>query len=110
MNDLIRPSLYGAYHRIVPVSGSSRQRKRAKLADVVGPICESGDFLGKDRTIISEEGDYLAVLGAGAYSFSMSSNYNSRPRAAEVLVKNGRAYLVRKREYYSDLVIKEILV
>ncbi|MFH1362615.1 MAG: diaminopimelate decarboxylase [Candidatus Omnitrophota bacterium] len=105
MNDLIRPSLYGAYHKIVPLKKKSNfEFRKSKLADVVGPICESGDFLGKDRDLNVKEGDFLAVMAAGAYSFSMSSNYNSRPRAAEVLVKNGKAYLVRRRESYTDLV------
>jgi len=111
MNDLIRPALYGAYHRIVPlkrrVSSGSRQ---LKLADVVGPICESSDFLGKERKIDVKEGDYVAVLGAGGYGFSMSSNYNSRPRAAEVLVKNNKVHLIRKRQTYKDLIAGEVIV
>lgn len=111
MNDLIRPSLYEAYHKIIPlVRRKKAENKRQKLVDVVGPVCESGDFLGKDRYLELKEGDYLAVLGCGAYGFSMSSNYNSRPRAAEVLVKNNRAYLVNKRETYKDLVDKEALI
>jgi len=108
MNDIIRPSLYGAYHNIVPIKRSKeaekqRSRELRKLADVVGPICESGDFLGKARDLNVCRGDYLAVMGAGAYCFSMSSNYNSRPRAAEVLVKNNKVYTIRKRENYADL-------
>ncbi len=102
MNDLIRPSLYGAYHEILPVR---KGRGRPVVADVVGPVCEAGDFLAKDRKIREPRpGEYLAVMGAGAYGFSMSSNYNSRPRAAEVLVDGGRAWLVRERETYEDLV------
>ena len=102
MNDLIRPSLYDAYHQIVPVV----RKQRAKiLADIVGPICESGDFLAKDRELSSvKAGEYLAAMSAGAYGFSMSSNYNSRPRAAEVLVKGKEHVLIRKRETYEDLV------
>ena len=103
MNDLARPSLYGAYHKIVPLTKGSSERV-IKSADIVGPVCESGDFLGKGRKIKAKAGDYIAVLGAGAYGFSMSSNYNSRPRVAEVLVKNGQAYLIRKRENYQDLI------
>lgn len=112
MNDLIRPSLYEAYHNIVPLK-KSRQlagKESKKLADVVGPICESGDFLGKGRKLNVAEGEYLAVMAAGAYSFSMSSNYNSRPRAAEILVKNNKVYRIRRREKYTDLVKGERII
>jgi len=109
MNDLARPSLYRAYHKIVPLTKGTSV-KVVKSADIVGPVCESGDFLGKGRKIKAKAGDYIAVLGAGAYGFSMSSNYNSRPRVAEVLVKNGRAYLIRKRENYRDLIKGEVIV
>jgi len=110
MNDLIRPSLYEAYHTIVPLSLSAKSTNEIpKKADVVGPICESGDFLGKDRDLDVKAQDYLAVLGAGAYGFVMSSNYNSRPRVAEVLVKGKEVKLIRKRETYKDLVAKEIV-
>ncbi len=102
MNDLMRPSLYNAFHKVVPVK---RLRRKKALADVVGPICESGDFLAKDRQLpIMHQGELLAVMSAGAYGFSMSSNYNSRPRAAEVLVNGKQHYLIRKRETYQDLV------
>ena len=102
MNDLIRPSLYEAYHHIVPVV---RRRREKILCDVVGPICESGDFLAKERELVKvKQGEYLAVMSAGAYGFSMSSNYNSRPRAAEVLVKGKKHFLIRRRETYDDLV------
>ena len=105
MNDLIRPSLYDAYHHIDCVV---RKRRRRILCDVVGPICESGDFLAKGRELSRiERGEYLAVMSAGAYGFSMSSNYNSRPRAAEVLVKGKEHVLIRKRETYDDLVSNE---
>jgi diaminopimelate decarboxylase len=106
MNDLIRPSLYHAYHDIKPlVEPSSPERE---TYDVVGPICESGDFLAKDRSLpIIQPGEYLAVLGAGAYGFSMSSHYNSRPRAAEVIVRKTEYFVVRERETYSDLVKSE---
>lgn len=103
MNDLIRPSLYEAYHDIRPVVESAAAAEA--VFDVVGPICESGDFLAKDRKLPElKKGALLAVMGAGAYGFSMSSNYNSRPRAAEVLVKGNDYYIVRERETYEDLV------
>lgn len=102
MNDLIRPSLYEAYHEVRPVK---RSRRKKIVADIVGPICESGDFLAKDRELpLPEEGDLLAVLSSGAYGFTMSSNYNSRCRAAEVLVHGSHYDVVRERERYSDLM------
>jgi diaminopimelate decarboxylase len=102
MNDLIRPSLYGGYHRIEPVAPRTGP---VDVADVVGPVCESSDFLGKDRELPPlERGDLLAVRSAGAYGFVMSSNYNSRPRAAEVLVDGARFGVVRARETEADLV------
>ena len=102
MNDLIRPALYGAYHEIVPV----RQNDRAKSkVDVVGPVCETGDFLARDREMAAVlPGDLLALHSAGAYGFVQSSNYNSRPRAAEVLVDGNTWAVVRRRETYQDLV------
>jgi len=102
MNDLIRPSFYEAYHGILPLS-QARGGKKA-LVDVVGPICESADFLAKDRPMaLPAPGDLLAVRSAGAYGFTMSSNYNARPRAAEVLVDGKRWHVVRQRESFSDL-------
>jgi diaminopimelate decarboxylase len=102
MNDLMRPTLYDAFHAIEPVISS---KGRQITADVVGPICESGDFLALDRKIADvSKGDLLAVMSAGAYGFIMSSNYCSRPRAAEVMVKDDRFYIVRERESYMDLV------
>lgn len=105
MNDLIRPSLYGSYHRIAPV----RERGGAEiLADVVGPICESSDFLAKNRSLPPvAQGDLLAAFSAGAYGFVMSSQYNSRPRAAEVMVEGDRHMLVRGRETYNELLALE---
>ncbi|HEY5461013.1 MAG TPA: hypothetical protein VIJ89_04605, partial [Deferrimonas sp.] len=101
MNDLARPSLYGSYHAILPV-GKARRGK--VTADVVGPICESGDFLAKDRAMPPcRGGDLLAVMSAGAYGFSMSSNYNTRPRAAEVMVSGNRFEVVRVRETVREL-------
>jgi diaminopimelate decarboxylase len=109
MNDLMRPSLYGAYHEILPLRQRRFSATRHKF-DVVGPICESGDFLAKDRLLpIVAEGEYMAVMGAGGYGFSMSSNYNARPRCAEVMVIKGKAYIVRARETYKDLVRGETI-
>ena len=106
MNDLIRPSLYGAYHEVVPVNG---KRKAKMVADIVGPVCESGDFLAHDRRLARvEAGDYVAVLGTGAYGFTMSSNYNARPRACEVLVEGKTFRVVRRRETYEDLIRQEV--
>ncbi|MCL5270142.1 MAG: diaminopimelate decarboxylase [bacterium] len=107
MNDLIRPSLYSAFHRILPVEA---RRGRVRTYDVVGPICESGDFLGKDRQLpLLRAGDLLVVCDAGAYGMAMASNYNSRPRAAEVLVRGGRHHLIRRREKVEDLVAPEAI-
>jgi len=104
MNDLLRPSLYQAYHHIEPVAQRDSQPVRL---DVVGPICESGDWLGRDRLLAIEQGDLLAILAAGAYGSVMGSNYNSRPRAAEVLLDRGKAYVVRERETIPDLMAGE---
>ena len=104
MNDLIRPSLYNAYHDIRPVSEALLHRPK-HMVDVVGPVCESGDFLAKDRTLPDvKPGDLLAVMSAGAYGFVMASNYNSRPRVPEVLVKDGEVHVIRTRENYDDLI------
>lgn len=101
MNDLIRPALYSAWMNIVPVVINNTLNKQ--LYDVVGPVCETGDFLGKDRELALSEGDLLAVRSAGAYGFTMSSNYNSRPRAAEIMVDGARCHLIRAREQWQDL-------
>ena len=104
MNDLIRPSLYGAYHEIRPLSEAVLHRGKHQV-DVVGPVCESGDFLAKDRSLPDvRPGEVLAVMSAGAYGFVMSSNYNSRPRVPEALVKDGEIHVIRARESYDDLV------
>jgi diaminopimelate decarboxylase len=106
MNDLIRPALYQAYHEIVPVT-PPRGRRRI-TADVVGPVCETGDFFARDRAIAPlRPGDLVALLDAGAYGMSLASNYNSRPRAAEVLVQGRRARLIRRRESMDDLLKTE---
>ena len=108
MNDLIRPSLYGAYHEIRPVYEVPNAKTRT--VDVVGPVCESSDFLAKDRAMPEvKAGDLLAVMSAGAYGFTMASNYNSRPRVPEVLVKGGEMHVIRSREEYGDLVRGETI-
>ena len=104
MNDLMRPALYEAYHAIVPTQTSNVS---PRLYDVVGPVCESGDWLGKDRMLAISEGDVLAILSAGAYGFVMASNYNTRGRAAEVMIDGNQAFLVRERETVSSLYEKE---
>ena len=102
MNDLVRPSLYNSYHQIRPVIEKEREEI---IADVVGPICESGDYLAKGRKIFRfERGELMAVMSAGAYGFTMSSNYNSRGRIPEVLVSDGQFFVIRKREVYADLI------
>ncbi|MBL1375738.1 diaminopimelate decarboxylase [Zobellella iuensis] len=101
MNDLIRPALYSAWQAIIPVD--STLQREAAVYDVVGPVCETGDFIGKDRTLAITEGDLLAVRSAGAYGFVMASNYNSRPRAAEVMVDGEQAFVVREREQLTEL-------
>ncbi len=112
MNDLIRPSLYGSFQGILPVAKGEEEEI---VADVVGPICESGDFIAKDRRMPKfKPGDLMAVMSAGAYGFSMSSNYNARPKVCEVLARGDRFHLIRERESYDDLIrgesIPEFLV
>lgn len=105
MNDLIRPSLYNAYHQIIPLTQPQGEKSPA---DIVGPICESGDYLGKNIELPPlKEGDILAILSSGAYGFSMSSNYNTRPRCAEVAISQGKIKLIRKRETFEDLIALE---
>ena len=107
MNDMLRPTLYGSHHSIVPVVERDAERR---IVDIVGPICESGDFLARDREIVMpREGDLLAVMSAGAYGMTMSSNYNSRLRAAEVLVYNDDIRLITRRETIEDLVARELM-
>jgi diaminopimelate decarboxylase len=106
MNDLIRPALYSAYHDILPLRETNAP---TSTVDVVGPVCETGDFLAKDRELPEVmPGDMLAISTAGAYGFVQSSNYNARPRAAEVLVEESSWRIVRKRETYEDLVRGEL--
>jgi diaminopimelate decarboxylase len=107
MNDLLRPSLYDAHHEVRPI----KEGTTTASADLVGPVCESGDYLARDRVNLPDaaEGDLLVLMSAGAYSFSMSSNYNSRPRPAEVLVRGDRWAVVRERESYADLVRGELI-
>ncbi|PPC97671.1 diaminopimelate decarboxylase [Methylotenera mobilis] len=104
MNDLMRPALYDAYHDIKAVKPRT---EASVIYEIVGPVCESGDFLGHDRALALQEGDLLAIMSAGAYGMSMSSNYNTRPRAAEVMVDNDQCHLVRKREEIADLFAGE---
>ena len=104
MNDLIRPALYKAWHEVLPVT---RNTGPGELYDVVGPVCETGDFLAQDRRLSARAGELLAIMSAGAYAMAMSSNYNSRPRAAEVLVDGAADHLVRERETIKDLFAKE---
>ena len=113
MNDLVRPSFYGSYHKMWPIKShvpfTVDESESMLPADVVGPICESGDFLAKDRPLPQiEEGELLAVFGAGAYGMSMASNYNARPRAAEVMVNGEKWRVVRRRETYEDLIRPEV--
>jgi diaminopimelate decarboxylase len=105
MNDLLRPALYDAYHEVLPVAEGSRGPGRRY--DVVGPVCESGDFLARDRELALAEGDLLAIMSAGAYGMSMSSNYNSRPRAAEVMADGAQWHLIRSRESIAGLFAGE---
>jgi len=105
MNDLMRPSLYEAWHDVLPVDASAQ--REAAAWDVVGPVCESGDWLARGRRLAIGEGDLLAIMSAGAYGMAMSSNYNTRPRGAEVLVSGDKAVLVRERERVEDLFARE---
>ena len=108
MNDLMRPALYGAWQAIDPVNRKSSEP--AKIYDVVGPICETGDFLGKNRELSLKQGDLLAIRSAGAYGFTMSSNYNSRPRVAEIMVDGSRHQVVRQRETIEQLFANETIL
>ncbi|MCK5001788.1 MAG: diaminopimelate decarboxylase [Gammaproteobacteria bacterium] len=108
MNDLMRPALYGAWQEIVPLV--PRENESTQSYDVVGPICETGDFLGKDRELALQQGDYLAVRSSGAYGFGMSSNYNSRPRVAEIMVDGDRAQIIRQRETMTQLFSDESIL
>ena len=107
MNDLIRPALYDAWHEVLPVV---RREAPARRYDVVGPVCESADFIARDRTLAVASGDLLAIMSAGAYGMTMSSNYNSRPRAPEVMVEGSRPWLVRERESTDSLFASERLL
>jgi diaminopimelate decarboxylase len=106
MNDLMRPALYDAWHEVLPVAKGGG----GKPYEVVGPVCESGDFLARARTLALGEGDLLAIMTAGAYGMSMSSNYNTRPRAAEVMVDGAETHLIRERETVSELMAREMLL
>lgn len=109
MNDLIRPAFYKSYHRIIPVIETGELE--GLTADIVGPICEDGDFFARDRLLPKPNiGDLLAILDAGAYGFAMSSNYNMRPRIAEIMAMDGKYHIIRKRESYEDLINKEVIL
>ncbi len=108
MNDLIRPALYQAWQKIIPVQ--KKDNPSTQRYDVVGPICETADFLGKDRDLDLQQGDLLAIRSAGAYGFTMSSNYNTRPRVAEILVDGEKSYVIRQRETIESLFINETLL
>jgi len=107
MNDLIRPTLYDAFHAVVPVVQRAEQ---AVCYDVVGPVCESGDWLAKARPLAIAQGDLLAVLCAGAYGMTMASNYNTRVRPCEVLIDGEHAHVIRERERFADLIAHERIV
>jgi diaminopimelate decarboxylase len=107
MTELMRPALYEAHHGIVPVQTKSGT---AMTYDVVGPVCESGDWLGRDRSLAVKEGDLLAILSAGAYGFVMASNYNTRPKPAEIMVDGKNVYVIRKRENTKDLFASEAVL
>lgn len=110
MNDLIRPALYDAYHQILPLRATSYKLRATEKVDVVGPICESADFFAKERRVPKvKEGDYLAIMSAGAYGFSMASNYNSRLQVEEVMVVKDEVFVIRKRQTYDDLISNEII-
>jgi diaminopimelate decarboxylase len=106
MNDLLRPALYDAWHEVMPVKAGSGNT----LYEIVGPVCETGDFLARARPLALKEGNHLAIMAAGAYGMSMSSNYNSRPRAAEVMVDGATVHLIREREAVSELMAREMLL
>jgi diaminopimelate decarboxylase len=109
MNDLIRPALYGAYHQIVAVTESKNAAANLEVTDIVGPVCETGDFFARDRELaVIHEGELLAILDAGAYGMVLASNYNTRPRPAEVLVSGKSAKIIRQREKVSDLLRAEL--
>jgi diaminopimelate decarboxylase len=107
MNDLMRPALYDAWHQVLPVNASE---EAGKSYEIVGPVCESGDFLARDRRLALQEGDLLAIMSAGAYGMSMSSNYNTRPRAVEVMVDGTASHLIRERETVEELIAHEHLL
>jgi len=110
MNDLMRPALYDAWHDIVKVSSRDSAGEESMPYEIVGPVCESGDFLGHDRLLALREGDLLAILSAGAYGMAMASNYNSRPRAAEVMIDGSSMHLIRRREDVAELFALETVL
>ncbi|OWW21516.1 hypothetical protein AYR66_20510 [Noviherbaspirillum denitrificans] len=107
MNDLMRPAMYEAWHGVQPVV---QREGKAKTYDIVGPVCESGDWLARERSLAIEQGDLLAIMSAGAYGMTMSSNYNTRGRAAEVMVDGDQVHLIRRRENPGELFALETLL
>src|SRR4029077_10443412 len=108
MNDLIRPALYGAYHEIVPVAQSTESGAKTEVTDIVGPVCETGDFFARDREMpVVDEGRLLAILDVGAYGMVLTSNYNTRPRPAEILVSGKSVKVIQRRETIADLLRNE---
>ena len=110
MNDLMRPALYDAWHDILRVGADATASAQTRSYEIVGPVCESGDFLGHDRALALNEGDLLAILSAGAYGMAMASNYNSRPRAAEVMIDGNSMHLIRRREAVAELFALESML
>jgi diaminopimelate decarboxylase len=109
MNDLIRPALYGAYHEIIPVNQSAGSAAKSEVTDIVGPVCETGDFFARDRELpVVDEGSLLGILDAGAYGMVLASNYNTRPRPEEVMVTGKSAKIIRRREKVADLLRAEL--
>ena len=107
MDNLIRPALYGAWHEIKPIADNKEQNI---LCDIVGPVCECTDFLGKDRRLSVQQGDLLIISSCGAYASSMASNYNSRPKPSEIMIKNGEMHIISRKEKINDLFSREIIV
>ena len=107
MDNLIRPALYDAWHEIKPITDNKEQNI---LCDIVGPVCECTDFLGKDRRLSVQQGDLLIISSCGAYASSMASNYNSRPKPSEIMIKNGEMHIISRKEKINDLFSREIII
>ena len=107
MDNLIRPALYDAWHEIKPITDNKEQNI---LCDIVGPVCECTDFLGKDRQLSVQQGDLLIISSCGAYASSMASNYNSRPKPSEIMIKNEEIHIISRKEKINDLFSREIII